>query len=73
LENQDAFEACCDASVLAINLFATVGVHIAERLGIPLVVTAPYMIPYPMPASANRQLSRQGPRGAELVKRLQSR
>ena len=44
-----AEERADDAAVLVCNLFALEAWHIAERLRLPCVVAAPYVVPYAMP------------------------
>jgi FkbM family methyltransferase len=48
-------------ALIVCNLFALEGWHLAERLRVPCVVAAPYVVPYSMPAAFAALLRRELP------------
>jgi hypothetical protein len=72
-EMNEILAHCLDASVLIANLFATVALHIADYLSVPLVVANPYFIPYSAPAHFERALKADyGRTGVPLIEHLKS-
>jgi hypothetical protein len=58
-------------ALLVFNLFALEGWHLAERLGVPAVAAAPYVVPYTLPAAFSVAFERALPQLAAALRAAQ--